>query len=58
VRFGNGTVFQAESIGYVLDVGTNATLSFSWDWSGYETKEVTISLYTTEDLEFFNTFII
>ena len=58
VRFGNETVFQGEGIGYVVEVGKNATLAFSWDWSDYKTKEVTISVYTAESLEFFNTFII
>jgi hypothetical protein len=58
VRFGNDTVFQSEGIGYVVEVGKNATLTFSWDWSEYETEEVTISVYTTEELEFFNTFIV
>jgi hypothetical protein len=58
VRFGNETVFQSEGIGYVVEVGKNTTLTFPWDWSNYETKEVTISVYTTENLEFFNTFIV
>jgi hypothetical protein len=58
VCFGNGTVFQAENIGYKIEVGKNATLAFSWDWSNYETKEITISIYTTEGLEFFNAFIV
>jgi hypothetical protein len=58
VRFGNGTVFQAENIGYKIEVGKNATFTFSWEWSNYETEEVTISVYTTEGLEFFNTFIV
>jgi hypothetical protein len=58
VRFGNETVFQAESIGCMIEVGKNATLTFSWNWSDYKTKEVTISAYTAEGLEFFNKFII
>ena len=58
VRFGNETVFQGEGIGYVVEVGKNATLTFSWDWGEYGTKEVTISVYTVEGLEFVNTFIV
>ena len=56
VRFGNETVFQGEGIGYVVEVGKNATFTFSWDWSDYETEEVTISVYTSDDLEFVDTF--
>jgi hypothetical protein len=56
VRFENGTVFQSEGVGYLVETGKNVTLIFSWDWSAYKTKEVTISIYTTEDLEFFKIF--
>jgi hypothetical protein len=52
VRFENELVFQSEGIGYVVDVGKNVTLTFSWDWSKYKGKEVTISVYTVEGLEF------
>jgi hypothetical protein len=58
VRFGNETVFQSEGIGYVVEVGKNATLTFSWDWSLYENEEVTISVYTSEDLGFADTFTV
>jgi hypothetical protein len=58
VCFGNETVFQSEGIGYIVEIGKNVTLTFSWDWSEYETKEVTISVYIVEGLEFVATFII
>jgi len=58
VCFGNGTVFQSEGIGYMVEIGKNVTLTFSWDWSEYETKEVTICVYIVEGLEFVATFII
>jgi len=58
VRFGNETVFQAEGIRYIVEVGKNVTLTFSWNWSDYNTKEVKISIYTLEGLEFSNAFIV
>jgi hypothetical protein len=58
VIFGNETVFKADGIGYIIEVGKTVTLTFSWDWSLYENKEVTISVYTSEDLEFANTFTV
>jgi hypothetical protein len=58
VRFENETVFQSEGVGYIVEIGKNVTLTFSWDWNQYKTKEVTISVYTVEGLEFTATFII
>jgi hypothetical protein len=58
VRFGNETVFQSEGIAYIVEIGKNVTLTFSWNWSEYETKEVVISVYTSEGFEFLNTFIV
>jgi hypothetical protein len=58
VSFGNETVFQAEGIKYIVEVGKNVTLTFSWNWSDYNTKEIKISIYTLEGLEFSNAFIV
>jgi len=58
VHIENETIFKVDGIEYIVGVGKNATLTFSWDWSDYETEEVTISVYTTEELEFFNAFIV
>ncbi len=58
VRFENEIVFQSEGVGYVIETGKNATLTFSWDWNEYDNEEVTISVYTAESLEFVNTFIV
>lgn len=52
ISFGNQTIFQAEGIGLVIQGGANATLTFSWNWTSYNTKEVTISVYTTQNLQF------
>jgi len=58
VRFENETVFQNEGVGYVIEIGKNVILTFSWNWSEYESKEVTISVYTMDGLEFVNTFMV
>jgi hypothetical protein len=58
IHFENGTVFEVDGIEYIIEVGKNATLAFSWDWSLYENKEVTISIYTSENLEFADTFTV
>jgi len=58
VRFENETVFEVNGIEYIIEVGKNATLTFSWDWSLCKNKEVTISVYTSEDLEFVDIFTV
>jgi hypothetical protein len=58
VRFENETVFKVDGIEYIIEVGKNATLTFSWDWSLCKNKEVTISVYTSEGLEFVDTFTV
>jgi hypothetical protein len=58
VRFGNETVFQGQSVGYLVEIGHSVTLAFSWDWSQYASKDVTISVYTVQGLEFSNTFTV
>jgi hypothetical protein len=58
VRFENETVFKVDGIEYIIEVGKNATLTFSWDWSLCKNKEVTISVYTSEDLEFVDIFTV
>lgn len=58
VRFENETVFKVDGIEYIIEVGKNATLTFSWDWSLSKNKEVTISVYTSEGLEFVDTFTV
>lgn len=58
IRFENETVFEVTGIEYMIEVGKNATLTFSWDWGLYENEEITISVYTSEDLEFVDTFTV
>ena len=58
VHFENETVFEVNGIEYIIEVGKNVTLTFSWDWSLCKNKEVTISVYTSEDLEFVDIFTV
>ena len=58
VHFENETVFEVNGIEYIIEVGKNVTLTFSWDWSLCKNKEVTISVYTSEDLEFVDRFTV
>jgi hypothetical protein len=58
VHFENETIFKVDGIEYITEVGKNATLTFSWDWSLYKNEEVTISVYTSDDLEFVDTFTV
>jgi len=58
IHFGNETVFEVTGVKYIIEVDKNVTLIFSWDWSLYESEEVTISVYTSDALEFVNTFTV
>jgi len=58
VNFGNETVFLSEGIAYIVGIGNNVSLVFSWDWSEYEGETVTIHVYTTDGLEFASDFIV
>ncbi len=56
VVFENKTIFQAQGIGLLVQGGNNVTLSFSWDWTSYATKTVKVTVYTTQDVAFEDTF--
>jgi hypothetical protein len=58
VSLGNETVFRIDGIQYMVGVGKNVTLVFSWNWSEYEGETVTIHVYTAEGLEFAYAFIV
>ena len=58
VHFENRTIFEVNGIEYIIEIGKNVTLTFPWDWSLYENEEITISVYTSENLEFADTFTV
>jgi hypothetical protein len=52
VILGNKTVFQCENLDFLIQPDGNITLSFPWNWSSIDLTQVTISVYTTENLVF------
>lgn len=52
VILGNKTVFQCENLGFLIQPSNNVTLTFPWNWSSIDLTQVTISVYTTENLVF------
>jgi len=58
VVLANQTVFQSEGIGFLIQAGTNVTLTFSWNWSLSDLTQAKISVYTTQNLVFNGTFTI
>jgi hypothetical protein len=52
VILGNKTVFQCENLDFLIQPDGNITLTFPWNWSSIDLTQVTISVYTTENLVF------